>query len=104
MVDLEIAFKVKWQPDWKNCSVVMILRDRAVINQLKAPWAAEVPLNSQPIDTPALQIKENVDEVTTIDECDALTIMVLCVLSNIQISYVIVAYISVFSLCCSSGP
>ncbi|KAI5403588.1 hypothetical protein KIW84_050954 [Lathyrus oleraceus] len=34
----EIAFKVKWKPHWDNSSVVSILRDTAVIEQLKAPW------------------------------------------------------------------
>ncbi|KAI5409620.1 hypothetical protein KIW84_055161 [Lathyrus oleraceus] len=38
MLDLEFALKVKWQPRWDSCSVVMILRDELFIKQLKAPW------------------------------------------------------------------
>ncbi|CAI8610403.1 unnamed protein product [Vicia faba] len=34
MLDLEITFKVKWQPRWKNCSVVMILKNDPFIKQL----------------------------------------------------------------------
>ncbi|XP_058787891.1 uncharacterized protein LOC131662193 [Vicia villosa] len=73
MLGLEIAFKVKWQPDWKNFSVVMLLRDEGVINQLKAPWPSEISSISEPINAPALQINESVDERGVVDECDVIT-------------------------------
>ncbi|KAL5058193.1 hypothetical protein RYX36_029797 [Vicia faba] len=38
MLNLEMAFKVKWQPHWKNCSVVMLLKNDPFIKELKGPW------------------------------------------------------------------
>ncbi|CAI8618474.1 unnamed protein product [Vicia faba] len=38
LLNLEMAFNVKWQPRWKNCSVVILFRDEPFIKQLKAPW------------------------------------------------------------------
>ncbi|XP_058757343.1 uncharacterized protein LOC131630581 [Vicia villosa] len=77
MLSLEIAFKVKWQPNWNNCSVVMLLRDKAIINQLKAPWPSEISPILQPIDAPALQIKESFDEATAVDDCNVITVLIL---------------------------
>ncbi|XP_058731680.1 uncharacterized protein LOC131623307 isoform X2 [Vicia villosa] len=77
MLNLEMAFKVKWHPRWKNCSVVMILRDDPFIKQLKAPW--ELPLqaagNVPSKTSELLQIKESVDEARTEapEECDLVT-------------------------------
>ncbi|KAL5096020.1 hypothetical protein RYX36_000347 [Vicia faba] len=39
LLNLEMAFKVKWKPRWNDCSVVRILRDDPFIMKLKAPWA-----------------------------------------------------------------
>ncbi|KAI5418977.1 hypothetical protein KIW84_043264 [Lathyrus oleraceus] len=38
ILGLEIAFKVKWHPQWESCYVVMILQDEPFIKQLKSPW------------------------------------------------------------------
>ncbi|KAL5065187.1 hypothetical protein RYX36_026924 [Vicia faba] len=38
MLDLEITFKVKWQPRWKNCSVVMILKMTLSSNSSAINW------------------------------------------------------------------
>ncbi|KAL5059232.1 hypothetical protein RYX36_030836 [Vicia faba] len=52
MLDLELAFRVKWKPEWDSCSVVMIYKDEPFIKQLKALWE----------DT---RIKESIDEANT---------------------------------------
>ncbi|CAI8584089.1 unnamed protein product [Vicia faba] len=38
LLNLEMAFKVKWQLHWNNCSVMRILRNEPFIRKLKAPW------------------------------------------------------------------
>ena len=40
MLNLELAFKVKWQSCWKNCSVVMLLKNDPFIKEIKGPWEA----------------------------------------------------------------
>ncbi|KAL5064440.1 hypothetical protein RYX36_026177 [Vicia faba] len=40
MLNLEMAFKVNWQPRWKNCLVVMLLKNDPFIKELKGPWEA----------------------------------------------------------------
>ncbi|XP_058726552.1 uncharacterized protein LOC131597911 [Vicia villosa] len=52
MLDLELAFRVTWQPSWDSCSVVMFIKDKPFVEQLKAPWKHT-------------QIKESVDEAKT---------------------------------------
>ncbi|KAL5098029.1 hypothetical protein RYX36_002356 [Vicia faba] len=37
MLNLEMTFKVKWQSHWKNCSVVMLLKNDPFIKELKGP-------------------------------------------------------------------
>ncbi|XP_058726383.1 uncharacterized protein LOC131597723 [Vicia villosa] len=92
MLDLELAFRVKWQPSWDSCSVVMLIKDKPFVQQLKAPWEhtqkvstsqpSVTPLTeqkvstSQPSVTPLTeQIKESVDEAKTdaAEECEILT-------------------------------
>ncbi|KAL5098766.1 hypothetical protein RYX36_003093 [Vicia faba] len=34
MLDVKMAFKVKWHPHWKNCSVVMLLKNDPFIKKL----------------------------------------------------------------------
>ncbi|KAL5063752.1 hypothetical protein RYX36_025489 [Vicia faba] len=34
VLDVKMYFKVKWQPRWKNCSVVMLLKNDPFIKQL----------------------------------------------------------------------
>ncbi|XP_058787961.1 uncharacterized protein LOC131662249 isoform X2 [Vicia villosa] len=46
LLDQELAFKVKWQPDWTNCSVIMLVKDKPVVNQLKPEWVAATTVNS----------------------------------------------------------
>ncbi|KAL5101078.1 hypothetical protein RYX36_005405 [Vicia faba] len=36
MLDLKMDFKIKWQPRWKNCSMVMLLKNDPSIKQLGA--------------------------------------------------------------------
>ncbi|KAL5079095.1 hypothetical protein RYX36_007516 [Vicia faba] len=52
LLNLEMAFKVKWQPRWNNFSVVSILRGEPFIRQLKAPWDID-------------EVKKSVDEAKT---------------------------------------
>ncbi|XP_058776860.1 uncharacterized protein LOC131651209 [Vicia villosa] len=61
LLDQELAFKVKWQPDWSNCSVIMLVKDKSVVDQLKAEWVA------------ASTIKESVDEAVPVDDSDIVT-------------------------------
>ncbi|CAI8590927.1 unnamed protein product [Vicia faba] len=68
LLNLEMAFKVKWQPRWNNFYVVSILRDEPFIRQLKAPWDIdedkEVVVGPS-ITSDPLQVKESVDEAKT---------------------------------------
>ncbi|XP_058746052.1 uncharacterized protein LOC131618919 [Vicia villosa] len=32
LLDQELAFKVKWQPDWSNCSVIMLVKDKPIVD------------------------------------------------------------------------
>ncbi|XP_058774440.1 uncharacterized protein LOC131648728 [Vicia villosa] len=50
MLDLKLAFRVKWQPSWDSCSVIMLFKDRP--------------------------LKEGVDEAKTdaADDCDIVTV------------------------------
>ncbi|KAL5063792.1 hypothetical protein RYX36_025529 [Vicia faba] len=52
LLNLEMTFKVKWQPRWNNSSVVRILGDEAFIRHLKAPWDIN-------------EIKESMDKAKT---------------------------------------
>jgi len=36
-----MAMKVKWHPRWKNCSVVMIIKNDPIIQQLKEKWGTD---------------------------------------------------------------
>ncbi|CAI8592540.1 unnamed protein product [Vicia faba] len=49
MLNLEMTFKVKWKPRWKNCSVVMLLKNDPFIKEPKGPWKA-------------IEVKESIDE------------------------------------------
>ncbi|KAI5418770.1 hypothetical protein KIW84_043119 [Lathyrus oleraceus] len=62
LLGVEIEFKIKWQSHWTSCSVVMILQDEAVINQLKSPWEQEKVTSQLAMTPQLLQIKESVDE------------------------------------------
>ncbi|KAL5096410.1 hypothetical protein RYX36_000737 [Vicia faba] len=63
MLDLKMAFKVKWQSRWKNCSVVMMLGNDPTIKQLTTKWEA-------------IKIKEIVDKAKTdvLEESDSVTV------------------------------
>ncbi|XP_058751503.1 uncharacterized protein LOC131624572 [Vicia villosa] len=76
MLDLELAFRVKWKPNWDSCSVVMLIKDKPFVKQLKAPWEHTQVSTSQPSGTPlAEQVKESVDEAKTdaAEECGIVT-------------------------------
>ncbi|CAI8600737.1 unnamed protein product [Vicia faba] len=68
LLNLEMAFKVKWQSRWNNCSIVSILRDEPFIRQLKAPW--DIDEDKEVVVGPSLtsdplQVKESVDDGKT---------------------------------------
>ncbi|KAL5073927.1 hypothetical protein RYX36_012911, partial [Vicia faba] len=48
LLNLEMEFKVNWQPHWNNFSVVRILRDEPFIRKLKAPWDINKVFPSKP--------------------------------------------------------
>ncbi|XP_058783210.1 uncharacterized protein LOC131657876 [Vicia villosa] len=62
MTGLDLALRVRWQPSWDSCSVIMFVADKPFVKQFGAQW--------QPT-----QIKESVDEANTAaaDDCDILT-------------------------------
>ncbi|XP_058769374.1 uncharacterized protein LOC131643240 [Vicia villosa] len=62
LLKLEMAMKVKWYPRWKNCSVVMIIKNDPIIQQLKEKWGTD-------------EIKESVDEAKTDanEDCELVT-------------------------------
>ncbi|XP_058738575.1 uncharacterized protein LOC131610581 [Vicia villosa] len=62
LLQLEMAMKVKWHPRWKNCSVVMIIKNDPIIQQLKEKWGTD-------------EIKESVDEAKTDanEDCELVT-------------------------------
>ncbi|XP_058788518.1 uncharacterized protein LOC131662683 [Vicia villosa] len=62
MLDLDLALRVRWQPSWDSCSVIMFVDDKPFVKQFSAPWEPT-------------QIKERVDEANTAvaDDCDILT-------------------------------
>ncbi|XP_058733270.1 uncharacterized protein LOC131604872 [Vicia villosa] len=62
LLKLEMAMKVKWHPRWKNCSVVMIIKNDPIIQQLKEKWGT-------------YEIKENVDEakIDANEDCELVT-------------------------------
>ncbi|XP_058760453.1 uncharacterized protein LOC131633781 [Vicia villosa] len=72
MLDLKLAFRVKWQPSWDSCSVVMFIKDDTFYKQLKAPWETSKVSTSTKLETQSLQIKESVDEAKTDagEECE----------------------------------
>ncbi|XP_058776377.1 uncharacterized protein LOC131650694 [Vicia villosa] len=41
LLKLEMTMKVKWHPRWKNCSVVMIIKNDPIIQQLKEKWGTD---------------------------------------------------------------
>ncbi|XP_058784014.1 uncharacterized protein LOC131658771 [Vicia villosa] len=63
MLDLDLALRVRWQPSWDSCSVIMFVDDKPFVKQFSTPWEPT-------------QIKENVDEANTAaaDDCDILTV------------------------------
>ncbi|XP_058750866.1 uncharacterized protein LOC131654912 [Vicia villosa] len=71
-----MAMKVKWHPRWKNCSVVMIIKNDPIIQQLKEKWGTdEEPIPIQTVVPETLEIKESVDEAKTDgnEDCELVT-------------------------------
>ncbi|XP_058773325.1 uncharacterized protein LOC131647452 [Vicia villosa] len=63
MLDRKMAFKIKWQPWWKNASVVMLFKNDPFVKELSDHLDTDeevVPINSIPADQ--LEIKEGVAE------------------------------------------
>ncbi|XP_058773719.1 uncharacterized protein LOC131647920 [Vicia villosa] len=76
LLKLEMAMKVKWHPRWKNCSVVMIIKNDPIIQQLKEKWGTdEEPIPIQTVVPDTLEIKESVDEAKTDanEDCELVT-------------------------------
>ncbi|XP_058774959.1 uncharacterized protein LOC131649219 [Vicia villosa] len=73
LLDQELAFKVKWQPDWSNCSVIMLVKDKPIVDQLKAEWVDATAVTSQQLNAPVNHVKESVDEAVPIDDSDIVT-------------------------------
>ncbi|XP_058755825.1 uncharacterized protein LOC131629045 [Vicia villosa] len=76
LLKLEMAMKVKWHPRWKNCSVVMIIKNDPIIQQLKEKWGTdEEPIPIQTVVPETLEIKESVDEAKTDgnEDCELVT-------------------------------
>ncbi|XP_058774953.1 uncharacterized protein LOC131649214 [Vicia villosa] len=83
MLDLDLALRVRWQPSWDSCSIIMFIDDKSFVKQFGAPWeprqanvAVSEPSGTEPSGTKlAVQIKESVDEANTAaaDDCDVLT-------------------------------
>ncbi|XP_058726916.1 uncharacterized protein LOC131598318 [Vicia villosa] len=76
LLKLEMAMKVKWHPRWKNCSVVMIIKNDPIIQQLKEKWGTdEEPIPIQTVIPETLEIKESVDEAKTDanEDCELVT-------------------------------
>ncbi|XP_058776166.1 uncharacterized protein LOC131650476 [Vicia villosa] len=76
LLKLEMAMKVKWHPRWKNCSVVMIIKNDPIIQQLKEKWGTdEEPIPIQTVIPETLEIRESVDEAKTDanEDCELVT-------------------------------
>ncbi|KAL5097596.1 hypothetical protein RYX36_001923 [Vicia faba] len=96
ILDLEMAFKVKWQSRWKNCTVFMILKNDPFIKQLSAQLETieikksvdEAKLNAPEksdlvtITFISLPIKESVDEAkpNSPEESDLVTVTFISLL------------------------
>ncbi|XP_058783248.1 uncharacterized protein LOC131657918 [Vicia villosa] len=68
LVGLKLGFKVKWQPDWDNGTVVSIYRDEAVMLKLLHSFGQEMaPSPSR--EAPSIkQLDESVDEAIPIED------------------------------------
>ncbi|XP_058764691.1 uncharacterized protein LOC131638159 [Vicia villosa] len=76
LLKLEMAMKVKWHPRWKNCSVIMIIKNDHIMQQLKEKWGTdEEPIPIQTVIPETLEIKESVDEAKTDvnEDCELVT-------------------------------
>ncbi|XP_050915534.1 uncharacterized protein LOC127130595 [Lathyrus oleraceus] len=64
------AFKVKWQPRWKNASVMMVVHDKETIHKLLAQWEVCKPTTNEVklFDDQLNQIRESVDETMLAEE------------------------------------
>ncbi|XP_058784084.1 uncharacterized protein LOC131658852 [Vicia villosa] len=68
LVGLKLGFKVKWQPDWDNGTVVSIYRDEAVMLKLLHSFGQETapsPSREAPV---IKQLDESVDEAIPIED------------------------------------
>ncbi|XP_058784467.1 uncharacterized protein LOC131659272 [Vicia villosa] len=70
LVGITMVFKVKWQPDWENVSVMSIFEDDIVKKDILRSFGQELP-NSQIMLTPNLtQNNESVVEASHLDDWD----------------------------------
>ncbi|XP_058744322.1 uncharacterized protein LOC131616890 [Vicia villosa] len=70
LVGMTMVFKVKWQPDWENASVMSIFEDDIVKKDILRSFGQELP-NSQNMLTPNVtQNNESVAEASHLDDWD----------------------------------
>ncbi|XP_058734329.1 uncharacterized protein LOC131606060 [Vicia villosa] len=70
LVGMTMVFKVKWQPDWENASVMSIFEDDTVKKDILRSFGQELP-NSQNMLTPNVtQNNESVVEASHLDDWD----------------------------------
>ncbi|XP_058775346.1 uncharacterized protein LOC131649610 [Vicia villosa] len=70
LVGMTMVFKVKWQPDWENASVLSIFEDDIVKKDILRSFGQELP-NSQNMLTPNVtQNNESVAEASHLDDWD----------------------------------
>ncbi|XP_058751158.1 uncharacterized protein LOC131624214 [Vicia villosa] len=78
MTGLDLALRVRWQPSWDSCSVIMFVADKPFVKQFGEQWQPTQAnhTSSEPSTTKLPpQIKESIDEANTAaaDDCDILT-------------------------------
>ncbi|XP_058726556.1 uncharacterized protein LOC131597914 [Vicia villosa] len=78
MLHLDLALRVRWQPSWDSCSVIMFVDDKPFVKQFGAQWEpteANLPIPEPSGTKLPVQIKESVDEANTAaaDDCEVLT-------------------------------
>ncbi|XP_050876482.1 uncharacterized protein LOC127080167 [Lathyrus oleraceus] len=70
LIGHEFAFKVKWQPRWKNASVMTVIQDKETIHKLLAQWEVCKPTTNEVklFDDQLSQIRESVNEAMLTEE------------------------------------
>ncbi|XP_058784404.1 uncharacterized protein LOC131659197 [Vicia villosa] len=68
LVELDLAFKVKWQPSWNNTTVVSIYKDKTVIKDLENSMPKPLAPSTSSATPKKLQITESVNDALPIDD------------------------------------